>query len=402
MKHLFVDHPDIGSLSVPQYLGTLAASAATTKNVVEYAKLIVKLAERRKLSIILQDATEDVSKVDDAADVIARLSRELHGFGSCSSIALKSYALLDLMQLNLPPRDWVLADLLKIGDLMMVYAARGIGKTWLVLELGICLSLGRGFLKWQPPRPFRVFHICGEMHVDTIRERIKSLLPPNSPEDAESRFRVLSATAQERGIPDLSTREGQAAVERELGDAEVVVLDNLSTLFRTKENEADDWQAAQEWLIRLRSQGRTVILVHHAGKNGGQRGTSRREDVLDLVWSLEADPDSDKSEGAQFTIKFKKNRGLTGDNVRDLPVRLASENGILRWSLGGMAPPDPRLSEVLTLHKKGLSLRDISEATKVPLSTVQRWTKKHSSSTDPSHETDSLESETVGQDQSTS
>ena len=36
----------------------------------------------------------------------------------------------------------------------------------------------------------------------------------------------------------------------------------------------------QNWLLKLRRQGKSVLLIHHAGTNGRQRGTSRREDAL--------------------------------------------------------------------------------------------------------------------------
>jgi hypothetical protein len=42
----------------------------------------------------------------------------------------------------------------------------------------------------------------------------------------------------------------------------------------------------QNWLLQLRRQGIAVLLIHHAGTNGRQRGTSRREDALDTVIAL--------------------------------------------------------------------------------------------------------------------
>ena len=42
----------------------------------------------------------------------------------------------------------------------------------------------------------------------------------------------------------------------------------------------------QAWLLELRRRGMTVLLIHHAGKSGDQRGTSAREDIMDTVISL--------------------------------------------------------------------------------------------------------------------
>jgi len=53
-----------------------------------------------------------------------------------------------------------------------------------------------------------------------------------------------------------------------------------------RENDSDAWGEIQDRLLRLRRRGISVLIVHHAGKRGGQRGTSRREDVLDTSFSL--------------------------------------------------------------------------------------------------------------------
>ena len=53
-----------------------------------------------------------------------------------------------------------------------------------------------------------------------------------------------------------------------------------------RENEAEGWLPVQDWALGHRRAGRSVLFIHHAGKGGLQRGTSRREDVLDTVIGL--------------------------------------------------------------------------------------------------------------------
>ena len=65
------------------------------------------------------------------------------------------------------------------------------------------------------------------------------------------------------------------------------MVDSLSTLCRSGvENESESWLPVQEWALRLRRNGVSVLFVHHAGKSGKQRGTSRREDVLDTIFHV--------------------------------------------------------------------------------------------------------------------
>jgi putative DNA primase/helicase len=85
----------------------------------------------------------------------------------------------------------------------------------------------------------------------------------------------------------LSTEEGQNALEPLLADIGLLILDNLSTLLPSRSESASDaWAPIQQWLLKLRRHGKSVLLIHHAGTNGRQRGTSRREDALDAVIAL--------------------------------------------------------------------------------------------------------------------
>jgi hypothetical protein len=77
-----------------------------------------------------------------------------------------------------------------------------------------------------------------------------------------------------------------------LNDFDLIVLDNLSTLVRSgRENESESWLPVQEWALQLRKRGKSILFVHHAGKTGQQRGTSKKEDVLDTVISLKRPKD---------------------------------------------------------------------------------------------------------------
>jgi hypothetical protein len=140
-------------------------------------------------------------------------------------------------------------------------------------------------------------------------------------------FKILSPDLQEFGIPDLSTREGQEKIDDLMGDEiRLVVLDNLSTLIRSgRESESDSWLPVQEWVLRLRSKGKSVLLIHHAGKGGQQRGTSRREDVLDTVIALRKPENISPDSGTCFEVHFEKNRGLYGDEIKPFEARLETQ-----------------------------------------------------------------------------
>jgi len=58
-----------------------------------------------------------------------------------------------------------------------------------------------------------------------------------------------------------------------------------------------------------------VPFIHHSGKGGEQRGTSRREDVLDTVIALKRPADYSPEQGACFEVHYEKSRGIFGDDV---------------------------------------------------------------------------------------
>src|SRR6185436_7932703 len=124
-------------------------------------------------------------------------------------------------------------------------------------------------------------------------------------------LRIITPDIQTHGITDLSTIEGQRIIEEHLKDVKLLILDNYSALCRRgRENEAESWIPLQEWFLTLRRRGLSVLLIHHSNKSGGQRGTSRKEDLLDTVITLRKPENYDPREGARFEVHYEKARGF--------------------------------------------------------------------------------------------
>ncbi|MCZ7599765.1 MAG: AAA family ATPase [Gammaproteobacteria bacterium] len=117
-------------------------------------------------------------------------------------------------------------------------------------------------------------------------------------------------------VPNLGEIGGLVALDKLVAVADFIVLDNLSSMMMTgAENDAESWSLFNSWLLRQRAARRAVLVVHHAGKGGQQRGTSRRSDALDFVLKLTRPHDYRASDGARFTLEFEKNRGAHGEAV---------------------------------------------------------------------------------------
>lgn len=254
----------------------------------------------------------------------------------------------------------------------MIYAPRGVGKTWVAMNIAWAVATGGAFLRWGAPVARKVIYVDGEMPGGTMQERLATIVDAHGREpEAPDCLRIVSSDLEEFGVPDLSTIGGQSALDAVLGDADLIVLDNLSTLCRSgRENEAESWGEFQSWLLAKRREGRCVLLVHHAGKGGAQRGTSKREDVLDTVIALRRPGDYDPGQGARFEVHFEKARGFAGTDAAAFEVAFADGG----WTQKDLA--DEQAALVMRLKSEGLKQRDIAGETGLSLSKVNRIIKR--------------------------
>lgn len=85
-------------------------------------------------------------------------------------------------------------------------------------------------------------------------------------------------------MPNLANEKDQEAIEPLLAGVSLVIVDNLSCLARNgRENDSDSWLSMQAWSLNLRKRNISVMFVHHSNKMGGQRGSNKKEDVMDTV-----------------------------------------------------------------------------------------------------------------------
>jgi hypothetical protein len=277
----------------------------------------------------------------------------------------------ELLKAEFPPRTLMLAPWLPDKGLAMIYAPRGIGKTWVALSLAHAIASGGEFLRWRAPRPRRVLYIDGEMPAVTLQERYTTVVLASMMNAPAENFRLVAADFQPDGLPDLSDVEAQRFYASAIAEADLVIVDNLSTIARgLRENEADSFGPVLTWLLAQRAANRSVLLVHHAGKGGGQRGTSRKDRVLDTVISLSRPPGYVATEGARFEVRFTKSRGFWGDDAEPFEARFVDDG----WTTGDIIADDSDAA-LAAYRAEGLSIRQIAGRSGVPRSTVDRRLK---------------------------
>ena len=210
-----------------------------------------------------------------------------------------------------------------------------------------------------------------------LRERVARIVASNESEAPAGFLRFVTPDLQPDGVmPNLAEQAGQSAIDAVLNDARVIVIDNLSCLVRVpKENDADGWLPVAEWALRMRATGRSVLFVHHSGKNGQQRGTSKREDLLDTVIGLRRPGDYRAEEGARFEVHFEKARALFGQDVSPFEAALETDaDGKATWTT--KTCEGAAVSQMIELAELGLSQSEIAREVGCHRSNVLRALRK--------------------------
>jgi len=276
------------------------------------------------------------------------------------------------LKLPIPPRQCLLAPWLPMAGLAMIHGPRGLGKTHIALGTAWAVATGTGFLRWKVPDDVgarRVLVLDGEMPGALLQDRLRGVVGASQFQPPLPDYlRIVAADLRRDGLPDLADPAAQQFYVDVVADADLVIVDNLSTLCRGyKENEADSWTPVQNWLLTQRRAKKSVLAIHHAGKSGQQRGTSRKEDVLDTVIGLRKPPDYQADQGARFEIYFEKSRGFFGPEAEPFEVRKIGD----QWQESEIKSGDD-VETLKALHEHGLSVREIADRTGLSKSTVQR------------------------------
>jgi len=297
---------------------------------------------------------------------------------SFQSTTLKALSVRDLLSMEIRPREMILSPILPEQGLVMIHAPRGIGKTHVSLMIAYAVATGGQMFhgKWASDKSNKVLFVDGEMPLAVMQERLAKIVNSTEAEAMkDDNLLIITPDIQDKGISDLSTLEGQQVVEEHLKNVKLLILDNHSSLCRRgRENEGESWIPLQEWFLTLRRRGISVLLIHHSNKTGGQRGTSRKEDLLDTIITLRKPDSYDPREGARFEVHYEKARGFYGEEAAPFEACLREENGKFIWQVQKIE--NVQMDKIITLHNEKLTQREIAEELGLSLATVNRRIKE--------------------------
>jgi AAA domain len=152
---------------------------------------------------------------------------------------------------KLPPRESIIAPWLPRKGTVLIYSPRGVGKTFFGMTSAYAIAVGADFLNFKIQKPRKVLYLDAETPAEAMQERLAAIVGGFEQEPpAADFFRILNGDLTEFGLPDLATPEGQAAIDAQVSDSEVIIVDNISTMVRSgKENEGESWLPIQNWAL---------------------------------------------------------------------------------------------------------------------------------------------------------
>lgn len=283
----------------------------------------------------------------------------------------------DFNRMTLKKREVMLTPWLSEGSINMVFADRGIGKTFFCLSCAVALTNGDSFLGYKASKPVSVLYLDGEMQAAAMQERLLQLTKGQPTKENLSIFTPDCQDLTDH-IPDIGIANGRAEINQliESVDPKVIFVDNISTFIRTgSENEGDSWAPVQEWAVQMRKQGRAIVFVHHANKEGKQRGSHKKEDVMDVVIQLKRPDDYlQGTDATRMCVRYTKARHLNADETQEIEASLKDIEGNLVWD---WEAGDLTFMRAVDFIKTGdMSLAEIADEFGVSKSTIHRWKQR--------------------------
>lgn len=298
----------------------------------------------------------------------------------CTVIEKTAIGALDFMRKTLPERPSIIAPWLKNGEIGLISAPRGVGKTWLSLLIAMAATRKMEIGKWKTQTPTGCLYCDGEMAGDEMKNRLLELVKVCPTEEAP--FIVLSADDMRScdvpapNLTNMDCRKGILDYLKKHADIRLLIIDNLACMTPgLDENGKRDWDQINQWLLQLRAIGTAVIMIHHTGKNGGQRGTSAREDILNFSMKLTNPVGYSPEDGAKFKIEFTKSRRLYGEDAKSFVLNLQMKGMKLTWTIEDDSE-NQKKDTIIEMLNKGDKQKDIAKELEVSESYVTQVKKK--------------------------
>lgn len=201
-----------------------------------------------------------------------------------------------------PPIDYVISDLITNSSLNVFYGEAGSKKTYSALSMAVCVANGKEWLGFKTKKS-PVLIIDEESGEKRLSRRINETMKGMDCESTGQLYFISLAGFKLDNKDDVRTIESEI---NKLG-AKLVIFDALADIMDGDENAKKDVQPVMNNLRKIADNtDSSIILIHHANKGGGYRGSTAIKASSDLMVQVSSDLDD-----SVISFKTEKNRDGT-------------------------------------------------------------------------------------------
>jgi len=209
-----------------------------------------------------------------------------------------------LMKMDIK-REYLIPDLLPSPSVVLIYGAGGDGKSMSAWTLAKHVSSGTPFVvrgSLVPIKKGPVLILNGDQPLTQLREQLEEVDYP-----INTNTKILTDWQLQRYAQFVQLMRDY--------EPKLVIIDSLIGCSGGKafDENKSDFATPLYWLTRNNGNlfpKTTILIIHHANKNGGFRGTSAIRDAVDETWALSKPSEEEASRIGKFSrlITIEKSR----------------------------------------------------------------------------------------------
>lgn len=235
----------------------------------------------------------------------------------------------ELQRANLPPVKYLVEGVLPDGTSLLTAASK-IGKSWLVLDLGLCQASGRPFMGHKTNQ-CGVLYLALEDSLNRLQKRMKKIL---AGKEAPAQFYFTTeAPRLDNGLLDTL----DAHLKRH-PDTKLIIIDTLQKIrgqaLPRESGYAQDYREMEEVKSFMDKRGVSVLFVHHNRKMKDDddpfnmiSGTNGIMGAADTIWTITKANRADE----EATLH------ITGRDVEQSETVIKFDKTLCRWQPIGEA-----------------------------------------------------------------
>lgn len=291
LKDVLSRNSNLEKAGGPVRLGEIAAGFVG--NFIEAVQIVSEMSCRREVitaGYSIAEAAHDLGR--DLSEAMNHAANAMRASKSRNRNPGRAFKFLPLSDFLETPRHttWLARGYLEAGTIIILFGEAGCMKSFVAIDIGLCIASGKPWHGHAVPNPGPVFYLCGE-GFPGISKRVKAWTVAHGVDNNAIPFFISNSPAQ---LLDADhAREVADAVEdlaEQHGQPQLVIVDTLNRNFGDgDENSSQDMTTFVAALDTLKARfGCAVMVVHHSGlgDNKRVRGSSVLRAAADFEYKL--------------------------------------------------------------------------------------------------------------------